>query len=153
MDLLHFYRDILRPASGQLEDLTGCFGVSSWLDTPAGTWSAGMCKKVSLLLAFIGQPKLILLDEPLVTLDREGVAALYALIARRHRDEGVSFILSSHQPLAEQALPEVRELIFMNQRIVAGYFRDMVCLRSGRLPDRDVRVFRGSGGRRFLRGL
>jgi ABC-2 type transport system ATP-binding protein len=117
MDLLHFYRDILRPAPGQPEDLTGCFGVSSWLDSRAGIWSAGMCKRVSLLLAFIGRPALILLDEPLVTLDREGVAALYALIAKRHRDEGVSFILSSHQLLAEQALPEIRELVLLDRRI------------------------------------
>ena len=50
-------------------------------------------------------------------LDREGMAALYALIARRHRDEGVSFILSSHQPLAEQALPEMQELVLLEQHI------------------------------------
>jgi hypothetical protein len=36
---------------------------------------------------------------------------------------------------------------------MAGSFWDMVRLRSGRVPDRNVRVFRGSGGDPFLRGL
>ena len=36
---------------------------------PLGTYSSGMLKKLSLVLAFTGNPSLILLDEPLVTID------------------------------------------------------------------------------------
>ncbi len=39
-----------------------------------------MTKKLSLLLAFTGQPKLILLDEPFTTLDFKAVDVLQNLI-------------------------------------------------------------------------
>ncbi len=68
-NLLAFYRDIIRPPARQVDELIDRLGVTSWLDSKAVTWSAGMCKKISLLLAFIGRPALILLNEPLVTLD------------------------------------------------------------------------------------
>jgi ABC-2 type transport system ATP-binding protein len=106
-DLLTFYRDIIRPPVGQMDELIDRLGVSSWLDSKVVTWSAGMCKKISILLAFIGRPALIALDEPLVTLDQPGVAALYDLIRDRHRLDGAGFILSSHQSLPDAALPGV----------------------------------------------
>jgi ABC-2 type transport system ATP-binding protein len=54
-DLLAFYRDIIRPPAGQLDDLIERLGVSSWLGSKAVTWSAGMCKKISFLLALMGR--------------------------------------------------------------------------------------------------
>jgi ABC-2 type transport system ATP-binding protein len=113
-DLLAFYRGILHPPPGQVEELIEELGVASWLDSRAATWSSGMCKKVSLLLAFLGRPGLILLDEPLVTLDSVGVASLYALVAKRWETDGTSFILSSHQSLPQSALPGLRTLEISN---------------------------------------
>jgi ABC-2 type transport system ATP-binding protein len=107
-DLLAFYRDILRPPARQVDELIDRLDVASWLDSKAVTWSAGMCKKISLLLAFIGRPALILLDEPLVTLDQPGVAALYDLIDERHKQDRTCFILSSHQSLPDAAVPGIR---------------------------------------------
>jgi ABC-2 type transport system ATP-binding protein len=100
-DLLAFYSDIIQPPVGQVDDLIARLGVASWLDSKAASWSAGMSKKISLLLAFIGRPALIMLDEPLVTLDQPGIAALCDLIdERRSTQESTGFILSSHQPLS-----------------------------------------------------
>jgi ABC-2 type transport system ATP-binding protein len=114
VDLLAFYRDIIRPPAGQLDDLIGRLGVSSWLGSKASTWSAGMCKKISLLLAFMGRPALITLDEPLVTLDASGGAALLDLVRERYHREGTGFILSSHQPGLDRELPDLRSLKIHN---------------------------------------
>jgi len=114
VDLLAFYRDIIRPPAGQLDDLIGRLGVSSWLGSKASTWSAGMCKKISLLLAFMGRPALITLDEPLVTLDASGGAALFDLVRERYHREGTGFILSSHQPNLDRELPDLRSLKIHN---------------------------------------
>jgi ABC-type transport system involved in cytochrome c biogenesis ATPase subunit len=53
-DLLNFYRQILRPEPGQVENLCDTLGIGSWLGTRAAAWSSGMTKKISLLLALLG---------------------------------------------------------------------------------------------------
>ncbi len=63
---------------------------------PLGSYSSGMIKKVSLTLAFIGQPKIILLDEPLITIDANAVNTICSIINSKYK-EGVSFIITSHQ--------------------------------------------------------
>jgi ABC-2 type transport system ATP-binding protein len=116
-DLVAFYRDIIRPPAGQLDELIERFEVSSWLGSKAVTWSAGMCKKISLLLAFLGRPALILLDEPLITLDTPGAAALCTLVRERHYQEGTAFILSSHQKDLNREIPNIRNLMLKDGNI------------------------------------
>jgi ABC-2 type transport system ATP-binding protein len=116
-DLIAFYSDIIRPPAGQLDDLIGRFGISSWLGSKAVIWSAGMYKKISLLLAFLGRPALILLDEPLVTLDASGASALFDLIRERYYKENTAFILSSHQPGLDLEIPDMRKLILLDGSI------------------------------------
>lgn len=111
LELLAFYRDILRPPAGQAEDLIDRLGIAPWLGSRAATWSAGMCKKISLLLGFIGRPALILLDEPLVTLDEPGATALLELVEEWHAENGTSFILSSHQALAGAGRAEASRIM------------------------------------------
>ena len=81
-----------------------------------GTYSSGMLKKLSLVLAFIGHPKLILLDEPLVTIDKESVPILYSLV-KKYSDEGVSFIFTSHQAFEATNLSPIKELEVKNNQV------------------------------------
>jgi ABC-2 type transport system ATP-binding protein len=69
------------------------------LQKPTGAYSSGMLKKLSLILAFAGNPKWILLDEPLITLDAEAVQVILQLIEQTYKS-GVSFLLTSHQDVA-----------------------------------------------------
>ena len=57
-----------------------------------------MMKKLSLLLAFTGNPDWILLDEPFTTLDQTSQLALTKLISIK-KEEGVSFIITSHHDI------------------------------------------------------
>ena len=68
-----------------------------------GTYSSGMIKKLSLALAFIGSPKVILLDEPLITIDAAAIETICTII-RGRLEEGVSFIITSHQSIPAQQL-------------------------------------------------
>jgi ABC-2 type transport system ATP-binding protein len=70
-----------------------------------------MTKKLALLLAFLSNPAWILLDEPLITLDDAGMAALIALIREYHQDYGTGFLLSSHQPLPAGLLNGTRQVM------------------------------------------
>ena len=63
---------------------------------PLGTYSSGMVKKLSLVLAFIGNPKVILLDEPLITIDASALEVICSIISKKF-EEGISFLITSHQ--------------------------------------------------------
>lgn len=98
-DLLSFYRDIRGAAPSQIEQLVTRFGMQEYVRTRIGGYSSGMIKKLSLLLAFTGNCPLILLDEPLATLDEETILLLPQLIVTYQQDHGCSFIFSSHQAI------------------------------------------------------
>ena len=57
-----------------------------------------MIKRLSLVLAFLGNPKLVLLDEPFNALDTKAIETLKNMILQFH-ENGVDFILVSHQDI------------------------------------------------------
>ena len=116
-DLVAFYQEIRKASPQQVDSLLQLFQVKSFLSAPIGTYSSGMVKKLSLVLSFIGNPSLITLDEPLVTLDRESIPALYSLISSSYLEKNTSFLISSHQDLATGALPEERILSVSGQTL------------------------------------
>ncbi|MBE9463589.1 ATP-binding cassette domain-containing protein [Dyadobacter subterraneus] len=91
--------------------------MGSYVSDPVGTFSSGMLKKLSLLLAFIGNPKLILLDEPLITMDSQALQTLYGWIDEYYSKKGTSFLLSSHQALDESFPHGIRELLVAGQTL------------------------------------
>ncbi len=64
-----------------------------------------MLKKTSLMLALLGSPRLVLLDEPLTTLDVETAQRLFAHVRQRREQHDVSFWLTSHQDVSLTGLP------------------------------------------------
>jgi ABC-2 type transport system ATP-binding protein len=114
-DLLSFVADCKKAPAGQTDELCAALGVHTYCANGLKTYSSGMAKKLSLVLGLLGSPKLVLLDEPLITLDVEAVATLQEIIAR-YAANGVSFILSSHQQLQVGEL-EVKPLFLRNGTI------------------------------------
>lgn len=85
---------------------------------PVGTYSSGMLKKLSLVLAFTGDAQWILLDEPLITVDADAVAFTCALINKTHSEKGTSFIITSHQPFQNNALMATQLMFARDKNIV-----------------------------------
>ena len=61
-----------------------------------GTYSTGMKQRVKLAQALVGDPRLLLLDEPTTGLDPGGRGAMLDLIARIGAEFGISIVVSSH---------------------------------------------------------
>ena len=116
-DLVAFYQEVRKASTEQVNSLTEIFQVRPYLAAPIGTYSSGMVKRLSLVLAFIGRPSLIMLDEPLVTLDKDCIPVLYQLIGHSYREQNTSFLISSHQDLARSSLPEEKILSVHNGSI------------------------------------
>jgi len=103
-EMLALFMTAKQAPAGQAAPYLESMQMQAYLDQPLGAYSSGMLKKLSLLLAFMGTPGLILLDEPLITLDTASLVILYGWIKERQQTQGTSFLLSSHQPLEQNTL-------------------------------------------------
>jgi ABC-2 type transport system ATP-binding protein len=95
-DLIRFIGKAKGATEENMKAITNHFGVDTFFDKACETFSSGMLKKLSLTLAFLGNPRLIILDEPLITLDDQTRTKLVSLISEFH-SRGISFLISSHQ--------------------------------------------------------
>ncbi|GGD50505.1 hypothetical protein GCM10011514_13430 [Emticicia aquatilis] len=98
-DMVDLFAEAKNASSFQTEFYLNEMKMQTYINEPIGAYSSGMLKKLSLVLAFLGNPQLILLDEPLITLDTDSLQILYKWIEKKYTEEGVSFLISSHQAL------------------------------------------------------
>jgi zinc/manganese transport system ATP-binding protein len=69
---------------------------TAYADRPVGQVSGGEQQRLLIAQALVRRPRLLLLDEPLDSLDLPNQAAVAALIARICREEGVTVLLVAH---------------------------------------------------------
>jgi ABC-2 type transport system ATP-binding protein len=117
-----------RPARipGQrVEEVLHLVGLGSAAHRRVGGYSLGMRQRLALATALLGDPQILILDEPASGLDPEGVAWLRGLL-RRLADQGRTVFVSSHQ-LAELA-QTADDLVIINQGrlIAAGPMADLL---------------------------
>ena len=66
------------------------------IDRRVRTFSRGMRQRLGLADALIKNPSILILDEPTVNIDPEGVRELLAFVRDLRNDEGMTVLLSSH---------------------------------------------------------
>jgi len=94
------------------------FGIDAFEHKPASTCSSGMLKKVSLALAFLGSPKIIILDEPMITLDESARKILFTMINTGIEEKQTTFLLSSHQPIEASSLRIRANFTIMDKQLI-----------------------------------
>ncbi|WP_256391400.1 ABC transporter ATP-binding protein [Natronoarchaeum rubrum] len=70
-------------------------GIADAADRKAGDYSKGMTQRLALGMALVGDPDLLILDEPTTGLDPNGARAMRELILEE-RDRGATVFFSSH---------------------------------------------------------
>ncbi len=111
--LQHFARLKDAPLQ-QVDQLLEQVGLSAAAQKRVKTYSKGMRQRLGLAQALLGEPKLLILDEPTVGLDPIATQELYQLIGRL-KDAGTSIIICSH------VLPGVESYIDSAVVLARGY--------------------------------
>lgn len=118
-DLIRFIGKIKNETIAKQDEYVNQFGVDSFFEKPCETYSSGMMKKLSLVTAFFGNPKLIILDEPLITLDEAARSVLYRLVKEKLKQSDTAFLMSSHQSISANDLEIIQTLSIQNKKLVA----------------------------------
>jgi ABC-2 type transport system ATP-binding protein len=88
----------------QIERLLKAFGIWELRDRHTGTLSAGQATRVMLAKAFIGDPEIVLFDEPTASLDPDVAYQVCQFILAQRNERGTSILITSHN------MDEVTEL-------------------------------------------
>jgi len=77
-------------------DLLGKVGLSDAANKKTGEYSRGMKQRLGLAEVLIKDPEIIILDEPTLGIDPEGVREILSFIRSLSEEEGKTILLSSH---------------------------------------------------------
>jgi ABC-2 type transport system ATP-binding protein len=82
-------------SSSRVDTVLDRCGLASAAKRPAGRFSLGMSQRLGVAAALLGEPEILVLDEPVNGLDPEGIIWIRELL-RGLADEGRTVLLSSH---------------------------------------------------------
>lgn len=85
-----------KQAKQQAEQLLQRVGLENAINKKVGAFSRGMRQRLGLADVLIKQPEIIILDEPTLGIDPEGVRELLELISTLSREEKITVLLCSH---------------------------------------------------------
>lgn len=77
----------------ELLDIVGLAGVGK---KPVKRYSLGMKQRLGIALALVGEPDLLVLDEPINGLDPQGIAEVRDTVLKLNRERNMTILISSH---------------------------------------------------------
>ena len=107
-DLVQFGVDGQRPGlprtrARQVDPVIEAVGAQSYADVPIGLLSGGQQQRLRIAQALAGAPRLLLCDEPLLSLDPAAQEEIVAVIDRHRREHGTTVVYVTHEitPIAD----------------------------------------------------
>jgi zinc/manganese transport system ATP-binding protein len=100
-------RDVRRRVDAVLHSV----GATPFADAPVGLLSGGEQQRLRIAQALLGDPKVLLCDEPLLALDLASQRAVTRLIDERRRDAGTPVVFVTHE--INPVLPYVDRILYL----------------------------------------
>lgn len=103
----------------EVERISEICGLAVFVDRKIGTFSAGMVQRLGLANALIGEPELVILDEPTANLDPLGRMDILTKIKRLRDEEGINFLVSTH--ILSELERVCDSVVILNEGVVLTY--------------------------------
>jgi zinc/manganese transport system ATP-binding protein len=100
-----------RSARARVEQVIADVGATSYADAPLGLLSGGEQQRLRIAQALLGDPQVLLCDEPLLSLDLSHQQATSALIDARRRESDTSVVFVTHE--INPILPVVDRVLYL----------------------------------------
>jgi len=128
----------------RISELLALFDLSNWQEELIGSYSHGMKQRLVMCSALLHNPKVLIVDEPMVGLDPKG-ARLVKDIFREQARQGTTVFMSTHSlEVAEEVSDEIA--IIQAGRIIAKGTADTLRLKAdvdGNLEDIFLKLVEG----------
>lgn len=79
-----------------IDELFKTVGLEDTGKKNAGSFSLGMRQRLGIALALVGDPKMIVLDEPINGLDPQGIVEVRQTLEKLKEEKGITIMISSH---------------------------------------------------------
>jgi ABC-2 type transport system ATP-binding protein len=128
--------------AARVDEVLGLVGLDSVAGRRAGTFSLGMSQRLGIAAALLGDPAVVLLDEPVNGLDPEGIRWIRNLMKSLAAEGRIVFV-SSHL-ISEMALTADRLIVIGSGRLLADTTVTELSARSASLEDAFLELTAGS---------
>jgi len=87
---------LTKPQRMQIERVIALVGLEEYVDRPVTQYSGGERQRLALAQSLLGQPKILLLDEPLSSLDPGQNEKIVSLVRSIQKELNITILLTSH---------------------------------------------------------
>jgi zinc/manganese transport system ATP-binding protein len=136
----------------RVDDVIDQVGAHAYAGRPIGETSGGEQQRLLIAQALVQRPAMLLLDEPLDSLDLPNQAAVAALVARLCREEALTVVLVAHD--VNPILPYLDRVVYLGRGgAVSGTPDEVITSESlSGLYQTPIEVMRTSDGRLVVVG-
>ena len=124
----------------RVRELLELFELAEWADSLIESFSHGMKQRVTFAGALLPEPKLLVVDEPMVGLDPKGHRLIKDLFRRLTQRDGMTILLSTHTlEVAEEVCDQVA--IIAHGKVMARGTMDELRVETGSSKASPEQVF------------
>ena len=125
-------------AADVIDRLLGQVGLESAGDSKAGTYSRGMRQRLGIADALVKGPSVLILDEPTIGIDPEGIKEIMELIRNLRDENEVTVLLSSHLLEQVQSICDRVGIFFRGKLLAKGPVTELAARQGIAEGEREV---------------
>jgi ABC-2 type transport system ATP-binding protein len=117
---LEVYRQVYGASRARVAEVLSIVGLADTGKKVVKKFSLGMKQRLSIALALLPNPELLILDEPANGLDPAGIIELRELIKKLNKEQGMTIVISSHLLAEVEKMVSHVGIIFKGKMIFQG---------------------------------
>jgi ABC-2 type transport system ATP-binding protein len=125
-NLVHFSRMLPDGAAARIPELARLVALSERLDDKVSTYSLGMRQRLGIAQALLGNPDILILDEPANGLDPAGIREIRQLVRHLADERGIAVFVSSHLLSEVEQTCDRVAIIHRGRTLATGPVRELV---------------------------